>query len=66
MDALEIHGLGHLIDAGHIHDDAARFKNETVATLDNALYQGIPIGGYTKMVEYMLDGINVRLDTDYL
>ncbi len=32
----------------------------------NALYQGIPIGGYTKMVENLLDGIDVRLDTDYL
>ncbi len=32
----------------------------------NALYQGIPIGGYTKLVERMLDGIEVRLDTDYL
>ncbi|MDE5722533.1 MAG: UDP-galactopyranose mutase [Clostridia bacterium] len=32
----------------------------------NALYQGIPIGGYTKMVEKMLDGIEVRLNTDYL
>lgn len=32
----------------------------------NALYQGIPIGGYTKMVENMLDGTEVRLNTDYL
>ena len=32
----------------------------------NALYQGIPIGGYTAMVERMLEGIEVRLDTDYL
>ena len=32
----------------------------------NALYQGIPIGGYTKMVEQMLDGIDVKLCTDYL
>ena len=32
----------------------------------NALYQGIPIGGYTKMVENLLDGIEVRLNTDYL
>lgn len=31
----------------------------------NALYQGIPIGGYTKMVENMLDGIEVRLGIDY-
>ena len=32
----------------------------------NALYQGIPIGGYTKMVENLLDGIEVRLNTNYL
>ncbi len=32
----------------------------------NALYQGIPVGGYTKMVENMLDGIEVRLGIDYL
>lgn len=32
----------------------------------NALYQGIPMGGYTKMVAAMLDGVEVRLNTDYL
>lgn len=32
----------------------------------NAKYQGIPIGGYTKMVSKMLEGIEVRLDVDYL
>lgn len=32
----------------------------------NALYQGIPIGGYTGMVENMLSGIEVRLNVDYL
>ena len=32
----------------------------------NALYQGIPIGGYTKMIENMLEGIKVRLNVDYL
>ena len=32
----------------------------------NALYQGIPIGGYTQLVEHLLEGIEVRLDTDYL
>ena len=32
----------------------------------NALYQGIPVGGYTAMVEKMLDGIDVRLNCDYL
>ena len=31
----------------------------------NALYQGIPIGGYTAMVERMLEGIEVKLNTDY-
>ena len=32
----------------------------------NALYQGIPIGGYTKLVEHLLEGIEIRLNTDYL
>lgn len=32
----------------------------------NALYQGIPIGGYTKLVEKMLEEIEVRLNVDYL
>lgn len=32
----------------------------------NASYQGIPVGGYTKMVQNMLDGIEVRLGVDYL
>ena len=32
----------------------------------NALYQGIPIGGYTRLVEHLLEGIEVRLNTDYL
>jgi len=32
----------------------------------NALYQGIPVGGYTKMVANMLEGIEVRLGIDYL
>ncbi len=32
----------------------------------NALYQGIPVGGYTRMVEHMLEGIEVKLGTDYL
>lgn len=32
----------------------------------NAVYQGIPIGGYTKLVEHLLEGIEVRLNTDYL
>ena len=32
----------------------------------NALYQGIPMGGYTKLVANMLEGIEVRLGVDYL
>ena len=32
----------------------------------NALYQGIPMGGYTKLVEEMLRGVEVRLGVDYL
>ena len=32
----------------------------------NALYQGVPIGGYTKMINNILDGIDVKLGEDYL
>ena len=32
----------------------------------NALYQGIPMGGYTKLVSNLLEGIEVRLNVDYL
>ncbi|MCR5831797.1 MAG: UDP-galactopyranose mutase [Lachnospiraceae bacterium] len=32
----------------------------------NHPHQGIPVEGYTKMVENMLSGIDVRLDVDYL
>lgn len=32
----------------------------------NALYQGIPMGGYTKMIGNMLEGLKVRLGVDYL
>jgi len=32
----------------------------------NALYQGIPVGGYTRLVENLLDGIEVHLGVDYL
>lgn len=32
----------------------------------NDKYQGIPIGGYTKVIEKMLAGIEVRLNTDFL
>ena len=31
----------------------------------NARYQGIPIGGYTAIIEKMLNGIDVKLNTDY-
>ena len=32
----------------------------------NDRYQGIPIGGYTKLVEKMLEGIDVKLNSNYL
>ena len=32
----------------------------------NALFQGIPKGGYTKLVANLLEGIPVQLETDYL
>ena len=32
----------------------------------NALYQGIPLGGYTRLVENLLKGLEVRLNLDYL
>ena len=32
----------------------------------NALYQGIPVGGYTKLIANLLEGIEVRLNEDYL
>ena len=32
----------------------------------NDAYQGIPIGGYTQIVEKMLEGVEVLLNTDYL
>ena len=32
----------------------------------NDTYQGIPIGGYTQIIEKMLTGIDVRLGVDYL
>ena len=31
----------------------------------NDLYQGIPIGGYTRIIEKMLNGIEVKLNCDY-
>ncbi len=31
----------------------------------NDTYQGIPIGGYTKLIERLLEGIDVRLNVDY-
>ena len=32
----------------------------------NAKHQGIPVGGYTQMVERLLSGADIRLNTDYL
>ena len=32
----------------------------------NALYQGIPVGGYTRMIKNILDRIEVKLNCDYL
>jgi UDP-galactopyranose mutase len=32
----------------------------------NDLYQGIPVGGYTQMVQKMLSGVEVRLNCDFL
>ncbi|MCI8627598.1 MAG: UDP-galactopyranose mutase [Lachnospiraceae bacterium] len=32
----------------------------------NHPYQGIPIGGYTKLIEKMLEGISVEVETDFL
>ena len=32
----------------------------------NALYQGIPVGGYTRMVANMVEGIEIKLEEDYL
>ena len=32
----------------------------------NDTYQGIPVGGYTAIIEKMLEGLEVRLDTDFL
>lgn len=31
----------------------------------NDRYQGVPIGGYTKLVERMLEGIEIKLETNY-
>ncbi len=41
-----------------------RFTYDNNYFSDN--YQGIPIGGYTKLFEKMLEGIEVLLNTDYL
>lgn len=38
-----------------------RFTNSPIAN-----YKGIPVGGYTKLVENLLNGIEVRLIEDYL
>ena len=31
----------------------------------NDLYQGIPVGGYTKIIEEMLEGIDIKLNCDF-
>lgn len=31
----------------------------------NDSYQGIPLGGYTRLIEKMLEGVEVRLNTDF-
>lgn len=41
-----------------------RFTYDNNYFSDN--YQGVPIGGYTKLIENMLNGIEVRLDVDFL
>ena len=41
-----------------------RFTYDNNYFSDN--YQGIPIGGYTKLFEKLLEGVEVRLETDYL
>ena len=32
----------------------------------NDAYQGIPIGGYNRLIEKLLDGVEIRTDTDFL
>ena len=32
----------------------------------NDTWQGIPVGGYTKIIERLLDGVEVKLNTDFL
>ncbi|RDJ35113.1 MAG: UDP-galactopyranose mutase [Crenarchaeota archaeon] len=32
---------------------------------EHALYQGIPVGGYTNMIKNMLDGVSVELGVDF-
>lgn len=41
------------------------FRYEFNNNYFNDTYQGIPIGGYTQIFEKLLDGCEVRLDTDY-
>jgi UDP-galactopyranose mutase len=31
----------------------------------NDIYQGIPVGGYNRLIEALLGGVEVRVDTDY-
>ena len=54
-----------------LHRTSIIYHQETASRLTfdnnyfNALYQGIPVGGYTKMVSNMLGDVEVRLNTDY-
>ena len=45
-----------------------RYTNSPVANYNyfNDDYQGIPVEGYTKMIERMLDGVEVKLEEDFL
>ena len=51
---------------GYTEKQWGRDCKDLPAFIINALYQGIPIGGYTQLVEHLLEGIEVRLNTDYL
>ena len=48
------------------YSEVNRMDDDQIEEDFNALYQGIPVGGYTKMVANMLEGIEVQLNADYL
>ena len=48
------------------YSEVNRMDDDQIEEDFNALYQGIPEGGYTALVAAMLDGIEVRLGVDYL